>query len=58
MALNIQVRTDNPNSKLLFEWDPENDVIEIVRKSEKIRVKLCKNDHKVKYRILDRLEKN
>ncbi len=55
--MQIQVRTDEPNSKLLFEWDAENDIIEIVRKNEKIKVKLCKNGQFVNYKVLDRTEK-
>ena len=56
--MQIQVRTNEPNGKLLFEWDTDNDIIEIVRKNEKIKVKLCKNDQFFNYKVLDRTEKS
>jgi hypothetical protein len=56
--MQIQVRTDDSNGKLLFEWDADNDIIEIVRKDEKIRVKLYKNGKSADYRVVDRSQKS
>ena len=56
--MRIPVRTYNPNGKLLFVWDTDDNIIEIVRKDEKIRIKLIKNSQLGYYHVLDRFKKN
>ncbi len=55
--MRIEIRTDDHIKKLLFEWDPDNNTIEIVRKREKIRVKLKRDEKSFSYEIVGQ-EKN
>jgi len=40
--MQVRVHTQSPDHKLLFKWDTDNDVIEIVHKKELIRCSLRK----------------
>lgn len=50
----IPVRSEDSDGKLLFEWDDENNTIEIVHKKEIIKVQLMKNGNHGTYKVLDR----
>jgi len=52
--MQVRVHTQSPDHKLLFKWDTDNDVIEIVHKKELIRVQLKKDANRGTYRVLDR----
>jgi len=52
--MHVPVRTDGPDNKLLFEWDTDNDIIEIVHKKELIRVQIIKDGNHGTYKVLDR----
>jgi len=54
MPMQVRVHTQSPDHKLLFKWDTDNDVIEIVHKKELIRVQLKKDANRGTYRVLDR----
>lgn len=48
----MEVRTKNGNGKMLFDWDPENDQIEIISKDMCYLVELQKQPQGGSYRIL------
>ena len=53
----IPVRSASENGKLLFKWDPCDDTIEIIRKGEKVSIKLVKQGKSGTYSILERRQK-
>ena len=55
--MRVLVRTNGHDNKLLFKWDTENDVIEIVHKKELIWVQIIKDGNRGTYRVLDRRSK-
>lgn len=48
----MEVRTKNGKGKMLFDWDPEKDQIEIINKDICYLVELKKQAHGGSYHIL------
>lgn len=48
----MQVRTNETNSHLLFDWDTENDTIVIVRNKTKYHIRLFDDYNGKRYKII------
>ena len=55
--MSIEIRSEYGSGKFLFEWDPEEDTIDIVQKGMYYRVQLLRKEKGGTYRIVDKLPK-
>jgi len=49
----LEIRSGDSEGKLLFQWEPEKDTIEIRRKGVVYRVQLAKHGKSGTYRIVE-----
>ena len=54
----MEVRSDNTSGKLLFEWNPTDNVISIIRKDMFYRIELIRQGECSKYRVIEKRTKN
>lgn len=47
----MQIRTEE--NKLLFEWEPVDNTVTIVRKGKKYRVRLYNEQNGTRYKVID-----
>ena len=55
--MRLKIRSEYENGKFLFEWDPEEDTIDIVQKGTFYRVQLLRKESGGTYRIVNKLPK-
>lgn len=53
----MDVRTDYETGKLLFQWDPQNNIISIVHKDMMYKIQLLRNSDSHTYKIVDKRNK-
>lgn len=53
----MEVRSEYTNGKLLFEWNPKENIVSIVHKDMLYRVKLIQQTEDSKYCVLEKKQK-
>ena len=53
----MEVRSEYTNGKLLFEWNPKENIVSIVHKDMLYRVKLIQQTEDSKYCVLEKNKK-
>lgn len=57
IILFVEVRSEEQKGKLLFKWDPQSNVVDIVLKDTVYSVKLGQDESGSGYKIIDKKQK-